>query len=68
MAYQAEQSDGTYVVIFNANADKTAIEGLANGSYQVLAADGKVYSDDAIANLISPKGPRTKRAHCLPLC
>jgi pullulanase len=24
VAYRAEQSDGTYVVIFNANADKTA--------------------------------------------
>mgnify|MGYP000952546484 FL=1 len=56
VAYQAEQSDGTYVVIFNANADKTAIEGLANGSYQVLAADGKVYSDDAIANVDLAEG------------
>lgn len=56
VAYQTEQSDGTYVVIFNANADKTAIEGLANGSYQVLAADGKVYSDDAIANVDLAEG------------
>ena len=56
VAYQAEQSDGTYVVIFNANVDKTAIEGLANGSYQVLAADGKVYSDDAIANVDLAEG------------
>lgn len=44
------------MVIFNANADKTAIEGLANGSYQVLAADGKVYSDDAIANVDLAEG------------
>ena len=56
VAYQAEQSDGTYVVIFNANADKTAIEDLANGSYQVLAANGKVYSDDAIANVDLAEG------------
>lgn len=42
VAYQVKDESGTYVVIFNANADAAKIEGLDSGSYKTLIADGKV--------------------------
>lgn len=40
VAYQAKDSSGTYVVIFNANNDAAAIDGVEAGKYEVLAANG----------------------------
>ena len=42
VAYRVKDESGTYVVIFNANADVAKIEGLDSGSYKTLIADGKV--------------------------
>ena len=47
VAYQVKDESGTYVVIFNANADAAKIEGLDSGSYKTLIADGKVNADAA---------------------
>ena len=42
VAYRAKDSSGTYVVIFNANNDAAAIDGVEAGKYEVLAANGTV--------------------------
>lgn len=47
VAYRVKDESGTYVVIFNANADVAKIEGLDSGSYKTLIADGKVNADAA---------------------
>jgi pullulanase len=47
VAYQVKDENGTYVVIFNANADAAKIEGLDSGSYKALVADGRVNADAA---------------------
>lgn len=47
VAYRVKDESGTYVVIFNANADAAKIEGLDSGSYKTLIADGKVNADAA---------------------
>ena len=47
VAYRVKDESGTYVVIFNANADAAKIEGLDSGPYKTLIADGKVNADAA---------------------
>ena len=56
VAYQAKDSSGTYVVIFNANNDAAAIDGVEAGKYEVLAADGTVYGDDDVKSVTVRKG------------
>ena len=52
VAYQAKDSSGTYVVIFNANNDAAAIDGVGAGKYKVLAGDGTVYDDDDVKSVV----------------
>ncbi|MDB0598464.1 type I pullulanase [Bifidobacterium adolescentis] len=47
VAYQAKDSSGTYMVIFNANNEPAAVEGIGAGKYNVLAGDGTVYDENA---------------------
>lgn len=47
VAYQAKDSSGTYMVIFNANNEPAAVEGIGAGKYNVLAGDGTVYDEHA---------------------
>ena len=56
VAYQAKDSSGTYVVIFNANNDAAAIDGVEAGKYEVLADDGTVYGDDDVKSVTVRKG------------
>lgn len=56
VAYQAKDSSGTYVVIFNANNDAAAIDGVEAGKYEVLAANGTVYGDDDVKSVTVRKG------------
>ena len=56
VAYQAKDSSGTYVVIFNANGKAASINGVAAGKYEVLASDGTVYGDDAVKSVTVRKG------------
>lgn len=56
VAYQAKDSSGTYVVIFNANNDAAAIDGVEAGKYEVLAANGTVYGGDDVKSVTVRKG------------
>ena len=56
VAYQAKDSSGTYVVIFNANGKAAAIDGVEAGKYEVLAANGTVYGDDDVKSVTVRKG------------
>lgn len=47
VAYQAKDSSGTYMVIFNANNEPAAVEGIGAGKYNVLAGDGTVHDENA---------------------
>lgn len=47
VAYQAKDSSGTYMMIFNANNEPAAVEGIGAGKYNVLAGDGTVYDENA---------------------
>ena len=68
VAYQAKDSSGTYVVIFNANGKAASINGVAAGKYEVLASDGTVYGDDAVKSVTVRKVPPTRPAPCPPPC
>lgn len=67
VAYQAKDSSGTYMVIFNANNEPAAVEGIGAGKYNVLAGDGTVYDENAKDAFVR-KAPRTLQARCPPPC
>ena len=67
VAYQAKDSSGTYVVIFNANNEPAAVEGIGAGKYNVLAGDGTVYDENAKDAFVR-KGSTYTAARCPPPC